>query len=98
MMACQIGDDHGPEPVLTGVYVTEEFRGREFGIADALLEAILGWASARSSCLRLWVYEGSLPAQRFYSRHGFVTTGRTRPMQMDPPGGDLIEMARAVEP
>lgn len=96
MMACQIGDEDGPEPVLTGVYVSEDFRGREHGIADTLLEMILEWATPRSSSLRLWVYEGSEPARRFYARHGFATTGRKRPLEVDPPGGQVIEMTREL--
>jgi GNAT superfamily N-acetyltransferase len=96
MMACQTGDDDGPEPVLTGVYVTEDFRGRAFGIADTLLDQLVTWAAARSACLRLWVYEGSEPARRFYSRRGFAETGKTRPMLLEPPGGSLVEMARPL--
>ena len=96
MMACQTGDQDPPGPVLTGVYVSEGFRGRDLGIADELLERITGWAAQRSSHLRLWVFEGSEPARRFYKRHGFRTTGRTRRMELDPPGGSLVEMTRAL--
>lgn len=95
MMACQVGDEHGPEPVLTGVYVLPAFRGAVYGVADALLERIRSWASPRADLLRLWVYEGSAPALRFYRRHGFRETGRTRGTDL-PPGGTLLEMAAAL--
>jgi GNAT superfamily N-acetyltransferase len=92
MMACQLGDDDGPEPVLTGVYVTPSFRGARFGIADTLLERIRSWAAPQSALLRLWVYDGSEPARRFYRRHGFADTGRSRATDL-PPDGRLLEMA-----
>lgn len=91
MMACQLGDDDGPEPVLTGVYVTPPFRGPVYAVADTLLEHIRRWAAHRSGQLRLWVYEGSEPARRFYRRHGFVDTGRSRATDL-PPNGRLLEM------
>ncbi len=92
MMACQLGDDDGPEPVITGVYVTPSFRGPVYGVADTLLEHIRCWAASQSSLLRLWVYEGSEPARRFYRRHGFADTGRSRATDL-PPNGRLLEMA-----
>lgn len=92
MMACQLGDEHGPEPVLTGVYVSPAVRGPAFGVADALVERVTAWVAPRASHLRLWVYEGSEPALRFYRRHGFQETGRTRPTDL-PPNGTLLEMA-----
>jgi len=78
MMSAQANDDDGADPVLTGVYVTPDFRGRTHGVADTLLARILLWAKPRSSQIRLYVHEGAEPARRFYARHRFVATGRTR--------------------
>jgi GNAT superfamily N-acetyltransferase len=96
MMSCQLGDDHGPEPVLTGVYVSAEFRGRAFLVADRLLDQVELWASGFASSVRLFVYEGSAPARRFYSRRGFVETGRTAPAALVP-GGLLVELSRSLK-
>lgn len=92
MMQGQLGDEYGDSPVLTGVYVTAQFRGRRYGIADSLLGPVLAWARDHGTGLRLWVFEGSEPARRFYARHGFTETGRTRPLDLDPAAGSLIEM------
>jgi GNAT superfamily N-acetyltransferase len=97
MMACQLDDEHGEGPVLTGGYVSSDLRGPAFGVADALLERVVAWAVPRASQLRLWVYEGSEPALRFYRRHGFHETGRTRPTDL-PPQGTLWELAVPLTP
>ncbi|WIB16480.1 GNAT family N-acetyltransferase [Curtobacterium sp. MCPF17_050] len=95
MMSAQIGDEDGPGPVLTGVFVSPAFRGRTHGVADALLGGIVDWAGQRADHLRLYVYEHGTPARRFYSRHGFVETGRTRPVGFT--DGVTLEMVRALE-
>jgi RimJ/RimL family protein N-acetyltransferase len=94
MMQGLPADEYGGSPVLTGVYVTKHFR--RHGVADALLEPVLAWAAERDTELRLWVFEGSDPARRFYVRHGFSDTGRTRPLDLDPALGNLIEMRRQL--
>lgn len=101
MMNAQTGDEYGSDPVLTGVYVTPDARGREHGVADALLEAIVQWASSRSSTLRLQVYEHAEPARRFYTRNGFTPTGRTQPMHVrgrepQPNDGSVLEFRRTL--
>jgi ribosomal protein S18 acetylase RimI-like enzyme len=97
MMACQLGDDLGREPVLTGVYTSEQFRGRSYGIANALLELIETWATEHGDSLRLFVHEDSEPARRFYRRHGFVETGRTRvPKISARDGAKSVEMAKSL--
>ncbi|WP_300681756.1 GNAT family N-acetyltransferase [Nocardioides sp.] len=96
MMQCQLGDEHGTTPVLTGVYVTKSFRGKRYGVADRLLEQIVAWAGAHGPELRLWVFEGSEPALRFYRRHGFAPTGRTQPLTLDPSLGVLRELSRRL--
>jgi GNAT superfamily N-acetyltransferase len=94
MMSAQLGDDDGPDPVLTGVYVAPDFRGRTHGVADALMDRILDWATGRGDQLRLYVYEHAVPARKFYDRHGFVATGRTRPLTFIE--GQTLEMARVL--
>ena len=92
MMSAQTGDEGGPEPVLTGVYVTPDFRGRQQGVADALLAGVLAWAEVRSVRLRLYVNEHAAPARRFYDRHGFTPTGRSRPLAFAT--GQTVELVR----
>lgn len=96
MMSAQLGDDDGADPILTGVYVTPSFRGRTHGVADRLMETILDWATGRGAYLRLYVYEHAVPARRFYDRHGFTATGRTRPLTFT--HGQTLEMVRALSP
>ncbi|MCJ1715429.1 GNAT family N-acetyltransferase [Curtobacterium sp. VKM Ac-2922] len=92
MMSAQEQDG----PILTGVWVTPEFRGRVHGVADALFAEVLAWVPGRGDRLTLWVDEGpaGLPARRFYARHGFTPTGRRRAIGFAP--GDSIEMAMPV--
>lgn len=101
MMCAQSGDADGPEPVLTGVYVTPDARGRAHGVTDALLERVRDWATPRGPILRLYVYEHAEPARRFYARNGFTPTGRTRPMQVlgrepEPGDGAVLELIRPL--
>jgi GNAT superfamily N-acetyltransferase len=101
MMNAQTGDEYGTDPVLTGVYVTPDARGREHGVADALLEAVVQWATSRANTLRLHVYEHAEPARRFYVRNGFAPTGRTQPMQVrgrqpQSTDGVVLEFRRAL--
>lgn len=97
VMACQLGDGPEPEPELTGVYTSEEFRGPVFGIADALLELIEGWASQHGDTLRLFVHEDSEPARRFYRRHGFAETGRSHDAGISGrPGARTLELRQRL--
>lgn len=94
MMSAQLGDQDGADPVLTGVYVTPDLRGRQHGVADGLLDGIVGWACARGARLRLYVDEHAVPARKFYDRNGFALTGRTRPLTFTE--GQTLEMARPL--
>lgn len=101
MMCAQVGDAHGPDPVLTGVYVSPDARGRAAGVTDALFEAVLLWANPRGTVLRLWVAEQAAPARRYYARKGFAPTGRVDDLrvlgrQPQPDDGGLLEMSRAL--
>lgn len=78
--------DDGGEAWLVGVYVTPEFRGRATGVADRLLDAVVGWArdQAKVKRLLLEVREGNEAAKRFYIRRCFVPTGNVQPYPLDP--------------
>lgn len=71
------------DPRLVGVYVAPGHRGREAGVADALLTAVLDWARTRSGRILLEVHEHNAPAIRYYERHGFAFTGRTLAYPLD---------------
>lgn len=101
MMSAQQLDDDGPDPVLTGVYVSPAFRGRTAGVADTLLQGIVLWAVGRGETLRLYVDDQATPAQRFYARHGFAATGRERASRLlgDDPDATprrLLELSRPL--
>ena len=76
-------------PYLVGVYVTPAYRGPEYGVTDALLDAVLGWARQRSDRLLLQVHEQNERAIRSYRRRGFQPTGRTDPYPLDPSGREI---------
>ena len=95
MMSGQLGDEDGPQAVLTGVYVSSDYRGRQCGIADALLDEVEDWACRTSDRLRLFVYENSPRAIGFYRRRDFRETGRRRAIALDP-GGHTLEMVKTL--
>lgn len=95
MMSGQLGDEDGPQPVLTGVYVSPDYRGRQSGVADALLDEVEQWAGRSSDRLRLFVYEESPRAMGFYHRHSFEETGRRRAITLVP-GGHTLEMVKTL--
>ncbi len=75
---------------------------RKHGVADALLAAVVEWATVRAETLRPHVYEYAEPARRFYARNGFVPTGRTQPVyvrgsQPQPTAGSVLEFSRDPE-
>jgi len=70
-------------PVLYGVYVTPRYRGNEFGVTDALLEAVEAWAIQHSPTLWLDVHADNHRAQAAYTKRGFVFTGKTLPYELD---------------
>lgn len=71
-------------PLLGGVYVAPYVRGREAGVADAMLSAIEDWARTEGDRLTLHVHEDNARARAFYERRGFVATGRTIPYPLAP--------------
>ena len=51
--------------------------GRGFGVGDALVEAVIKWASEQNaSSVSLDVTEGNQQAIKLYLRHGFVDMGK----------------------
>jgi GNAT superfamily N-acetyltransferase len=86
-----------PDPHLVGVYITPAYRGREHGMTDALLDAVIGWARGRGDRLLLEVHEHNEPAIRSYLRRGFAFTGRTQPYPLDR-SADELEMALQLTP
>ena len=95
MMQSQIID---AEITVTGVYVTPQFRGKRHQVAARLLGGVLRWAATQQASygdqVVLWVYEGSIPARRFYAHNGFVETGETKPVELDPRAGAVLKMVR----
>lgn len=78
-------------PMLVGVFVDPRHRGRDEGVADALLDGIVEWARGVGSHLRLEVHADNPRATAFYRRRGFRETGNRRPYEL-PPYGDEVEM------
>lgn len=64
--------------VTLGISVVREWRGRQVG--TALMQHALTWARQTPDIRRieLFVYVSNVPAQRLYTRHGFVVEGRRR--------------------
>jgi GNAT superfamily N-acetyltransferase len=80
---------------LVSMWVNPTWRGR--GVADQLMAAVTGWAAGEGFArLHLWVAVGNDTAERLYSRHQFVRTGRVQAMHPDEPARREFEMARAV--
>jgi GNAT superfamily N-acetyltransferase len=82
-------------PLLVGVFVTAGARGRDAGVADALLDAVEDWARGRGDALTLHVHEDNARAIAFYRRRGYDLTGRTIPYNLDPTRNEL-EMRRRL--
>jgi GNAT superfamily N-acetyltransferase len=82
-------------PLLVGVYVAPDFRGREAGLLDALLLAVEDWARTEGDQLTLHVHEDNARARKAYERRGFVATGRTVPYNLDTRKNEL-EMVKKV--
>ena len=70
-------------PLLVGVYVAPEWRGRSAGVADALLGAVEGWARTEGQQLTLHVHEDNARARTFYQRQGYSATGQAMPYSLD---------------
>lgn len=78
-------------PMLVGVFVDRAARGADKGVADALLDGIIDWASIFGGTLTLDVHADNPRAIAFYRRRGFVDTGVTSDYAL-PPFGTENEM------
>ena len=78
------------QAMLISVYVAPEHRG--LGLADELLREACHAAAEELSAasLELGVHEDNSRAQAFYSRHGFETTGASRPYPQDISKRELV--------
>ncbi|MEY2849862.1 MAG: hypothetical protein RI885_2529 [Actinomycetota bacterium] len=85
----------GTSPLLVGVYVHPDFRGRAWGVTDALLAGVIRWASRHGDVLRLSVHQDNGRAIAAYIARDFVPTGRTHPYSLDPNRTE-IEMERRI--
>ena len=65
-----IGNEKG---ALRKMFVAKEYRGKEFGVGQALLNNLIDWARKRKiSELLLGTTEKFIGAQRFYEKNGFT--------------------------
>ena len=92
-----VGGQGGVAPgdrLLVAMWVLPDHRGT--GVAQALVEAVVGWARADGGeRLLLAVVDTNEVARRLYERLGFALTGRTEPSARDPRRSEL-EMARRL--
>lgn len=67
-----IGNKKG---ALRKMFVAKEYRGKEFGVGQALLNTLMDWARNRKiNELLLGTTEKFIGAQRFYEKNGFIET------------------------
>jgi len=65
-----IGNNKG---ALRKMFVAKEYRGKEFGVGQALLNKLIHWAKNKKvGELFLGTTEKFLRAQRFYEKNGFI--------------------------
>jgi len=88
----------GPDatgPLLVGVYVSPDHRGRSLGIASAMLSQVEEWAASVGQLLHLHVHEANSRALAFYQRSGYRLTGKVEPYALDPSQREL-EMVKEL--
>src|SRR5690554_1481063 len=84
-MGCFIAS--GPDvagPLLVGVYVSPDFRGRSLGVASAMLREAEAWAAGVDRLLYLHVHEDNPRALAFYERSGYRLTGKVEQYALNP--------------
>ncbi|WP_083848055.1 N-acetyltransferase [Arthrobacter sp. M2012083] len=94
LMRVVLKHPQGPEKplqaMLISVYVAPEHRG--LGLADELLNAACKAAAEElaAESIELGVHENNSRALAFYRRHGFETTGASRPYPQDTSKLELV--------
>ncbi|MET1015474.1 GNAT family N-acetyltransferase [Leifsonia flava] len=84
-------------PLLVGVYVAPDVRGREAGVTDALLAGIEAWARTHGDTLTLHVHEDNARAIAAYESRGFERTDVTVPYNLDPAKLELEMVKRLAK-
>ncbi|MES2286124.1 MAG: GNAT family N-acetyltransferase [Bacteroidota bacterium] len=70
-----IGNDQG---ALRKMFVAKEYRGKEFGVGQALLNNLINWVGQKKMIeIFLGTTEKFVAAQRFYEKNGFVEIQKT---------------------
>jgi GNAT superfamily N-acetyltransferase len=87
--------DPATGPLLVGVYVSPDHRGRDAGVFDTLLAAIEDWARGEGEVLTLHVHEDNARARAAYLRRGFIETGHRVRYVLDA-GAQEIEMVKRL--
>ena len=78
--------------MMVGMWVDPVARGN--GVAEALTDALIGWARRTGRPrMVLWVYDVNPRAAAFYRRYGFEPTGRTEVFGDDPRKAQLMTLA-----
>jgi len=82
-IAAGISGDTDESRKLVAVWMSPDWRGR--GASSGLLGGVEQWARADGARrLQLWLTQGNIPARRLYERHGYVDTGRVKPLPSNP--------------
>ena len=67
---------------LVSMFIRPQARGH--GVAEALIDAVIGWARARdATSVHLWVTETNNHARRLYERCGFTPAAERQPLPSD---------------
>jgi ribosomal protein S18 acetylase RimI-like enzyme len=83
MATVRLEPDKGGRAHLLGMWVDPAYRGR--GVARALLNHAVGWASERGATeMVLWVADHNTAGRRLYQQAGFVATGDRQPLPSNP--------------
>jgi GNAT superfamily N-acetyltransferase len=83
--AIPAGEDEGDTDAVMMVAMWVDPVARGNGIAEALTDALIGWARVEGyPRMVLWVYDVNPRAAAFYRRYGFADTGRTEVFDKDP--------------
>jgi len=92
-LAAGVADN--PLPMLVGMFVAAQARGR--GVGAALVEGVVAWARSQGAHgLVLWVRDNNVAAAALYRKCGFRATGLRRAVVPGPALAE-IEMLRELD-